>query len=103
MFKHFLIPFSTDFIQVASGTVRPLRARKNGRRRGFWKGHAAHITRKKDSKKKESKVVMQTGERLARWMPRTLTACKQQLDLEPRQRLRCDGGNYGNNNDNVTS
>ena len=27
-------------------------------------------------KKKESKVVMQTGERLARWMPRTLTSAR---------------------------
>ena len=73
--KYFHIPILTVFMCDATDTVRPLRARKNDGRRGFGKGHAAHTTRKKDSNKRESKVVMQTREHLARWIINNPDAC----------------------------
>ena len=37
------------------------------------------ITRREDSKQKESKIVVQTGEHLARWIPTALMRAIKQL------------------------
>ena len=63
--EYFIISISTVVMCDASGTVRPLHIQNNYRGCGFWKGHVAHIMRKKDSTVEE-----QIGGRLTRWMHR---------------------------------